>query len=64
MPNNQILPASDIQNLNEASAWIAANGSALLIYGGVAVGIYLLLVGIRAVVWRLVGAPGALEQNS
>lgn len=64
MPNNQILPASDIQNLNEASAWIAANGSALLIYGGVAVGIYLLLVGIRAVAWRLVGAPGALEANS
>lgn len=64
MPNNQILPASDIQNLNEASAWIAANGSALLIYGGVAVGIYLLLVGIRAVAWRLVGAPGALEPNS
>ena len=64
MPNNQILPASDIQNLNEASAWIAANGSALLIYGAVAVGIYLLLVGIRAVAWRLVGAPGALEPNS
>ncbi|MFD0848178.1 mechanosensitive ion channel family protein [Sphingosinicella xenopeptidilytica] len=64
MPNNQILPASDIQNLNEASAWIAANGSALFIYGAVAVGIYLLLVGIRAVAWRLVGAPGALEPNS
>lgn len=64
MPNNQILPAFDIQNLNEASAWIAANGSALLIYGAVAVGIYLLLVGIRAVAWRLVGAPGALEPNS
>ncbi|MBL8645942.1 MAG: mechanosensitive ion channel [Sphingosinicella sp.] len=64
MPNNQILPASDIQNLNDASAWIAANGSALLIYGAVAVGIYLLLVGIRAVAWRLVGAPGALEPNS
>ena len=64
MTKNQILPASDFQSLNEASAWIAANGTALLIYGAVAVGIYLLLVGVRAVAWRIVGAPGALEPNS
>lgn len=64
MRNNQIIPASDIETFEEASAWIAANGSALLIYGAVAVGIYLVLVGIRAVAWRLVGSPSAFEPNS
>ena len=64
MRNNQIIPASDIETLEGASAWIAANGSALLVYGAVAVGIYLVLVGVRAVAWRLVGSPGALEPNS
>lgn len=64
MQKNQILPASDFQSLNEASAWISANGTALLIYGAVAIGIYLLLVGVRAAVCRLVGVPGTLEPNS
>lgn len=64
MRNNQIIPASDIETLEGASAWIAANGSALLVYGAVAVGIYLVLVGVRAVAWRLVGSPSAFEPNS
>lgn len=64
MRNNQIIPASDIESLNEASAWITANGSALLLYGAIAVGIYLLLVGIRAVAWRVVGSPTAFQSNS
>ncbi|WBX83541.1 mechanosensitive ion channel family protein [Sphingosinicella microcystinivorans] len=64
MRNNQIIPASDIETLEGASTWIAANSGALLVYGAVAVGIYLVLVGVRAVAWRLVGSPGALEPNS
>ncbi len=64
MQNNQIIPASDIQSLEEASTWIATNGSSLLIYGSIALGIYLLLVGIRAVAWRLVGSPSAEDANS
>jgi small-conductance mechanosensitive channel len=64
MRNNQIIPASDIQSFEEASAWITTNGSALLLYGAIALGIYLLLVGIRAVAWRIVGSPAAFQPNS
>lgn len=64
MRNSQILPPSELQTLEDASAWVAANGTALLIYAGIAALIYVVLVALRTLACRLVGVPRELEPNS